>query len=77
MEAFSKFDELLTGQEVSQILKVSIHTVNWWRSQGKGPRFVKLGTGLSSPVRYRLSDLQAYLVSRKVSLPEQEADHVG
>lgn len=56
-------DELLTGQDVSQILKVSIHTVNWWRCQGKGPRFVKLGTSLRAPVRYRHSDLQAYIAS--------------
>jgi predicted DNA-binding transcriptional regulator AlpA len=57
------YDELLTGPEVAQILKISINTVNWWRCNGKGPRYIKLGTSLRCPVRYRHSDLQAYIAS--------------
>jgi hypothetical protein len=41
---------------------LSIKTLQAWRSTGRGPRFVKLGPGTRSPVRYRLSDLRRWLV---------------
>lgn len=61
METDVLFDELLTNHEVAEVLKVSVNTVDWWRCQGKGPRYIKLGKGLRSPVRYRRTDLEAYL----------------
>ena len=37
-------------------------TLDNWRSQGRGPRFIRVGR----LVRYRLEDLEAYLESRTV-----------
>lgn len=35
-------------------------TIENWRQQKKGPKFVKLGKGKTSPVVYRLKDLVAF-----------------
>ncbi len=42
---------------------VSTETLAQWRSQGRGPRYIKLEKRL---VRYRLSDLESYLTSHSV-----------
>jgi hypothetical protein len=42
-------------------LTVTIKTLQAWRVSGKGPRFIKLGPGLRSAVRYRRSDLLQFL----------------
>lgn len=39
-------DELLTFDEVAEILKTSPYTVRWWRQQGTGPDFFKIGKRL-------------------------------
>lgn len=54
-------DELLTPQEVADILKVAVSTLEQWRGQRKGPVYKKLGTGSRSPVRYRRGDLTEFL----------------
>jgi hypothetical protein len=40
-------------------------TLRNWRSDGKGPAFSKL----EGSIRYRMSDLHAYVESRRVSFP--------
>lgn len=57
-------DPLLTATEVAKILQVSVDTLARWRTQGRGPQFIKLGTARSSPVRYRHSVVQAFLDGR-------------
>lgn len=42
---------------------ISPKTLQAWRAAGKGPRFVKLGTGPRAPVRYRLSELRRWLAT--------------
>ncbi len=44
----------------ADFLQLSWHTLNDWRSKGRGPRFVKLG----GAVRYRRQDLEDWLDSR-------------
>lgn len=39
-------DELLTLEDVAQILKASENTVRWWRQVGAGPEFFKIGRRL-------------------------------
>jgi len=39
-------DDLVTLAEVAEILRVPVNTVRWWRHQGTGPRFFKLGRHL-------------------------------
>lgn len=61
-----------TGQQASGVLKpeqaaaflgVSIETLAQWRSQQRGPRYIKLENRL---VRYRLAELEKYLVDHEV-----------
>lgn len=49
--------ELLTADELSQLIKVGIGTLEQWRHRGEGPRFVKLGR----LVRYRVVDVQDWV----------------
>jgi predicted DNA-binding transcriptional regulator AlpA len=48
---------LLTEADLMLLLGVSEHTLQAWRSNGEGPRFVKLGRG----VMYRVVDVNAWI----------------
>jgi predicted DNA-binding transcriptional regulator AlpA len=50
---------LLSTQQAAQWLGIKAQTLSLWRTQRRGPAFVKLGRA----VRYRLDDLQAFLSS--------------
>jgi hypothetical protein len=43
-------DELLTLDDVAEILTTSANTVRWWRQQGTGPDFFKIGRRLYTTV---------------------------
>lgn len=45
-------DELLDVAEAAALLRSTANTLNGWRSQGRGPRFVRLGRS----IRYRRAD---------------------
>jgi hypothetical protein len=49
-------DYWLTRPEVGERLKVPVATLAQWASQGKGPRFAKIGRW----TRYRLEDVMAW-----------------
>lgn len=53
-------ENLLNTKEVGRIIGVAEITLRKWRMGGFGPRFIKLG----SNVRYRLSDIDAWLDKR-------------
>jgi excisionase family DNA binding protein len=50
---------LMTEQEVSKRLNVSVASLRRWRLLGRGPRFLKVG----SLVRYQAEELDAWLAS--------------
>ena len=50
-------EDLLTAQELADLLRVSVWTVYRWRLQGKGPRAVRVGRH----ARYRRRDVHAWL----------------
>lgn len=50
-------DRLLNEAAVAEILGISIRTVQAWRVQGVGPKFVTCGRAR----RYRRCDLLAYI----------------
>jgi len=50
----------LKVREAATRLGLSASTLNKWRTQGRGPRYVKLGRS----VFYRPADLDAWLVDR-------------
>jgi hypothetical protein len=54
-------DRLVSREEAAEILGIANHTLACWRSQGRGPACVKLGTGRSAAIRYRLSAIEAFL----------------
>lgn len=52
---------LLSVDQAALYLAVSASTLNHWRSDGKGPRFVKLCGSTRGAIRYRLADLRTYV----------------
>lgn len=50
--------ELLDTKSAAKRLGLSHQTLEKWRSQHRGPRFVKLG---NKAVRYRKSDLDVFI----------------
>lgn len=57
-------DRLLTQKQVAEKLRVSVRTVSGWRTKGGGVPFVRLNARV---VRYRISDLEAWLEARLVT----------
>ena len=55
--------ELLTSLELSRRCGISVGTLQNWRSQGRGPTYVKLGRS----VRYRTDDIDAFLQASRVA----------
>ena len=49
---------LLTEQETSALLRISVKGLQSWRYRGGGPKFLKLGR----TVRYRRGDLQDFVL---------------
>ena len=56
-------DELLTLDDVAQILKTSENTVRWWRQTGTGPEFFKIGRRLYTTV----GDLRRFIRSQRLA----------
>jgi predicted DNA-binding transcriptional regulator AlpA len=54
-----RMTRLLTERDASQWLGLSVRTLQKWRLQGDGPKFLKLGHA----VRYDPADLQVYMDS--------------
>lgn len=52
--------EMLSEREAAAWLGLAVKTLQNWRWAGRGPGFIKLGPS-RSPVRYRLSDLRAFV----------------
>jgi excisionase family DNA binding protein len=50
----------LTTEKLAEFLNISVQTLNKWRWEGKGPRFVKLG----SRVVYDQADVEAYMAQQ-------------
>lgn len=62
---FSRRDaeELLTFQEVAEILKTSENTLRWWRQQKVGPEFFKMGRHLVTTV----GDLRGFIRKQRLA----------
>ena len=59
---------LLNEHEVAESCSISVLTLRKWRSQRRGPQYVKLG----ALVRYRPEDVDGWIVAQKCpgTLPE-------
>jgi hypothetical protein len=72
MTASSTTPALFTSPQAALWLGVKPQTLRKWRHQGKGPRFVRLGTGRHSPAAYRLADLEAWVDARSFQSTAEE-----
>ena len=59
---------LLTQREAALALRLSERTLERWRVQGIGPRFVRL----NNSIRYRQQDLDAHVAARVVGSTSEE-----
>lgn len=59
---------LMTTQQVADHLGVPVATLYQWRHQGTAPRALKVG----KHVRYRRSDVEAWVTARLESAQEEE-----
>ena len=55
-------EKMVDTDETARLLGLATNTVEKMRVTGTGPRFVKLGRA----VRYRLTDIEAYIAERVV-----------
>lgn len=53
--------DFLTLSEVADILRVPVNTLRWWRQQGSGPRYFKIGRRLVTTV----GDLRVWVEAQK------------
>jgi len=56
-------DELLTEIHAADLMRLSVRTLQAWRTKGFGPAFVRAGRA----VRYRRRDLVAWIEANTVS----------
>jgi predicted DNA-binding transcriptional regulator AlpA len=56
----TQIETLLNEKQLSRLIGLSIGTLRFWRSEGKGPRFRKIG----QLVRYAPSDVTQWLNRR-------------
>jgi len=52
--------KMLTPTELADRWKIHEMTLGNWRSQKRGPKYVKLGDSRNAPVLYRLEDVIEY-----------------
>jgi len=64
-------ERLLTERDVAHVTGMSLASVRRWRLFRTGPRYLKL----SSAVRYRPEDLEAWLESRPTGGEQQTEAH--
>ncbi len=57
-------DELLTLEEVAEILKTPINTLRWWRQEGVGPAYFHIGRRLYITV----GDLRAFIRQQRLAV---------
>ena len=52
---------LLTTEEVATILDIPAKTVTAWRSQLRGPKYIRLGPGKRATIRYRAESVEDFI----------------
>jgi predicted DNA-binding transcriptional regulator AlpA len=57
------FDSLLNERQTSSVLNLSVRTLQSWRSDGRGPPYVKTGRA----IRYRIQDLIEWIAVQTVT----------
>ena len=65
-------DKLIRTPEAADLLGVQPGTLKIWRYRGTGPPYHRIGSGSTSPVAYRVSDLMAWLEERRFTSTSAE-----
>lgn len=55
-------DELISTEELAEILGLKTRTVKSWREKGKGPKFLRLSHKV---IRYKKVDVEKWLEQQK------------
>jgi predicted DNA-binding transcriptional regulator AlpA len=55
----------LNSEEAAASLGIAPNTLKFWRHQGRGPRYIKLGTSKQAGVAYDHADVEAWKTARK------------
>jgi predicted DNA-binding transcriptional regulator AlpA len=63
--------KLLTAEEVAEITGLSVETLAQWRSQKRGPQFLKISRNF---IRYWQDDLDEWLSERIVRTDEDSSN---
>ena len=61
-------DCLMTSRQAAAYLQVSPSTLERWRRVKSGPSFIRLGGPVRGPIRYRVADLDDFVI-RSTSHP--------
>lgn len=56
-------DALLNRKQVAELLGLAPHTLACWQCEGRGPRALKFGRSKSAAIRYRRSEVEAWLAN--------------
>ena len=64
----------LTIDQLSERLNVPVNTLREWRKNGYGPLGVRLGSSIRSPLRYRLTAVEAFEAEREQAEAELAAE---
>ncbi|HUQ37384.1 MAG TPA: hypothetical protein VM144_13495 [Aestuariivirga sp.] len=62
-------DDLLPDKELAALLKINLRLPAHWRSNGSGPKFIRVG---GRRVLYRWGDVKEYLASKTYSSTSEE-----
>jgi Helix-turn-helix domain len=57
--------ELLDSEQLADLFHVTKQTIEIWRMEGRGPKFIRVGGCGGSKVLYHRSDVEAYLEANK------------
>lgn len=68
---------LLNTRDAASYLGLSAKSLERWRSDGTGPAFVKAGPGRRAAVRYRKSDLDAWIDAQTFQSTSAHANRGG
>lgn len=63
-------EAFLTAQEAAAFLRLKYHTLSWYRCNGGGPEFVRIGPKL---IRYKLCNLREYAKGQRMGEGVQRA----
>lgn len=65
-------DELLTTKGAADRLGLKPQTMRSWRASGRGPRYVRLGTGKFARAAYSKDELDTWIAARSFSSTSDE-----